>query len=415
MHDLLRDLCLREAQKEKFLSSLEIGQSITIHRRVVVHQNSPMEKYDISKALHLMQLVRSLTSDSQEALPLASFRLLRVLKKTDSEELYGLKREDGDPIEAILKLVNSRYLAFYADTNLDSRLPSSMHLLWNLQTLIVKGIGWPCIYAPPEIWKMHQLRRVRITGLNLPDPPTGDEEFVILPNLQKMAVIMNFKCSEMVVKRIPNIKKLHIFYDDFSSSHYCFENLGHLKKLESLNCSFGCSVRRSYLAESLSILHSLKKLILWGCRLQWEDITTKIGSLPCLEVLKLYYGSVIGPEWETVEGQFRCLRFLEIVAIDDLECWTMMESSHFPRLKCLRLLRLRKLKNIPWSFGEIQTLEVIELEMCSDSVVISAKEIAEQQEDFGNPEFRVTVRVSLNSKLEPELKSLASHHFQVII
>ncbi|KAL0441375.1 UNVERIFIED_CONTAM: putative late blight resistance proteinR1A-10 [Sesamum radiatum] len=413
MHDLLRDLCLREAQRQKFLSSLEIGEAITIHRRIVVHQNSPMEKYDISKVSHSVQLARSLTSDFQEALPLASFRLLRVLKKTDSEDLYGLKGDDRDPIEVILKLVNSRYLALYADTNLNSTLPSSMHLLWNLQTLIIKGIGWPCIYAPPEIWKMHQLRRVRITGLNLPDPPTVDE-FVTLPNLQKMAVLMNFKCSETVVKRIPNIKKLHVFYDVFSSSHYCLENLGHLQTLESLNCSFGCSVRRSYLVDSLSILHSLKKLTLWGCRLQWEDITRNIGSLPLLHVLKLYYGSVIGPEWETVEGQFCCLRFLEIVAIDDLEHWTTAESSHFPRLNCLRLLRLRKLKDIPSSFGEIQTLEVIELEMCSDSVVISAKEIAEQQEEFGNPDFRVTVRAKLNSKLEPELKSLASHRFRVI-
>ncbi|KAL0319416.1 UNVERIFIED_CONTAM: putative late blight resistance proteinR1A-10, partial [Sesamum angustifolium] len=409
MHDLLRDLCLREAQRQKFLSSLEIGEAITIHRRIVVRQNSPMEKYDISKVSHSVQLARSLTSDFQEALPLASFRLLRVLKKTDSEDLYGLKGDDRDPIEVILKLVNSRYLALYADTNLNSTLPSSMHLLWNLQTLIIKGIGWPCIYAPPEIWKMHHLRRVRITGLNLPDPPTVDE-FVTLPNLQKMAVLMNFKCSETVVKRIPNIKKLHVFYDVFSSSHYCLENLGHLQTLESLNCSFGCSVRKSYLVDSLSILHSLKKLTLWGCRLQWEDITRNIGSLPLLHVLKLYYGSVIGPEWETVEGQFCCLRFLEIVAIDDLEHWTTAESSHFPRLNCLRLLRLRKLKDIPSSFGEIQTLEVIELEMCSDSVVISAKEIAEQQEEFGNPDFRVTVRAKLNSKLEPELKSLATQH-----
>ncbi|KAK4395090.1 putative late blight resistance proteinR1A-10 [Sesamum angolense] len=308
-------------------------------------------------------------------------RLLRVLKKTDSEDLYGLKGDDRDPIEVILKLVNSRYLALYADTNLNSTLPSSMQLLWNLQTLIIKGIGWPCIYAPPEIWKMHQLRRVRITGLNLPDPPTMDE-FVTLPNLQKMAVLMNFKCSETVVKRIPNIKKLHC--------------------------------KKELFVDSLSILHSLKKLTLWGCRLQWEDITRNIGSLPLLHVLKLYYGSVIGPEWETVEGQFCCLRFLEIVAIDDLEHWTTAESSHFPRLNCLRLLRLRKLKDIPSSFGEIQTLEVIELEMCSDSVVISAKEIAEQQEEFGNPDFRVTVRAKLNSKLEPELKSLASHCFRVI-
>ncbi|KAL0319417.1 UNVERIFIED_CONTAM: putative late blight resistance proteinR1A-10 [Sesamum angustifolium] len=161
MHDLLRDLCLREAQKEKFLSSLEIGQATTIHRRIVVHQISSKDKYDLHRVLHSAQLVHSLTCDFQEALPLASFRLLRIID------------------------------------------------------------------APPEIWKMHQLRHLDVNVLRIPDPTTATGDEFVLPNLQKMSEIVNFKCCEAVVKRIPNINKLRICYNDFYSLIYCLENLGH--------------------------------------------------------------------------------------------------------------------------------------------------------------------------------------------
>ncbi|KAK4381736.1 putative late blight resistance proteinR1B-12 [Sesamum angolense] len=158
------------------------------------------------------------------------------------------------------------------------------------------------------------------------------------------------------------------------------------------------------------MLHSLNKLSLLGSCLQWEDIT-KIGSLPLLQVLKLGYNSVTGPVWETFEGQFSRLKFLQIHGIDDLEYWSVAESSHFPCLKFLYLEVLYKLKEIPSCFGEIQTLELIELNDCSDSTVISAKEIAEQQEDFGNQDFRV--HVYIYEEPNSELKSLASHNFRV--
>ncbi|KAL0354702.1 UNVERIFIED_CONTAM: putative late blight resistance proteinR1A-10 [Sesamum radiatum] len=415
MHDLLRDLCLREAKKERFLCSPELGQDISsIQGRIVVlDQGTSLKKHDLPKVLHLTPLVRSLTWDINGATPLASSRLLRVLNH------YGMKdyrestwRNEEYPIEAIFKQVNLRYLACYVPMSVIYRFPSSVHLLWNLQTLGVEHDG--ILDAPIEIWKMHQLKYVDFYWLRFPDPPiaTGDE--FVLPNLQKMRYIEDFKLSDGMVKRIPNIKKLSLNYDDnvdLSSSHYCFENLGRLQKLEDLYCRFRGKVR-SDLVESLSMLHSLSKLSLWGSRLQWEDITTKIGSLPLLQVLKLGYNSVTGPMWETFEGQFSRLKFLKISEVLDLEHWTVAESSHFPCLKFLYLELLLKLKDIPPSFGETQTLELIELYDCSYSAVISAKEIAEQQEEFGNQEFRVQV-YTYGQKPNSVLKSLASHNFQV--
>ncbi|KAL0440899.1 UNVERIFIED_CONTAM: putative late blight resistance proteinR1A-10 [Sesamum radiatum] len=411
MHDLLRDLCLREAKKEKYFCSPELGQDISsVQRRIaVLDQRTSKKKYDFSKVLHLAPLARSWTCDSEKAAPLASFRLLRVLNH------YGTEY----PIEVIFKQANLRYLACSLDVSLIYRFPSSMHLLWNLQTLIVKHDGG-ILNAPIEIWKMHQLKHVDVSSLRLPDPPIATGDLFVLPNLQKMCNIINLKFSEQVVKRIPNIKKLtlnyhHHYYDaddDLSSPQYCFENVGCLQKLEYLDCRFLGNIRRRYLVKGLSMLHSLNKLSLENSHLQWEDITTKIGSLPLLQVLKLGYHSVTGPMWETFEGQFSCMKFLQINNIHDLEYWTVAESSHFPCLKRLGLVGLSKLKEIPSSFGEIQTLELIELTFCSDSAVISAKEIAEQQEEFGNQDFRVQVYIH-GGKRNSELKSLASHNFRV--
>ncbi|KAL0354698.1 UNVERIFIED_CONTAM: putative late blight resistance proteinR1A-10 [Sesamum radiatum] len=228
MHDLLRDLCIREAKKERFLCSPELGQDIrSIQGRIVVlGEGTSKKKYDFSKVLHLTPLVRSLTCDFEEAAPLASFRLLRVLNH------YVIEC----PIEAIFKQVNLRCLACSVDVDLIYRFPSSMHLLWNLQTLVVKHDG--IVDAPIEIWKMHQLKHVDFSWLRLPDPPTATGDEFVLPNLQKMSHIEDFKFTEGVVKRIPNIKKLTFNYhndvDDLSSSHYCFENLGRLLGIRSL-------------------------------------------------------------------------------------------------------------------------------------------------------------------------------------
>ncbi|KAG8388623.1 hypothetical protein BUALT_Bualt02G0144700 [Buddleja alternifolia] len=294
---------------------------------------------------------------------------------------------------------------------------SSMYLLWNLQTLIIKGNRLE-IMAPSEIWKMTQLRHVELEKLCLPDPPSLEDrqgDFV-LGNLQTLLEILNFKCGEEVVKRIPNIKKLKVSYGNFSDgiksgSRYCLINLVHLHKLESFSCDFHSTwwkPRRSDLLENLYSPHSLKKLTLCGCKLHWEDITTKVGSLPLLEVLKLV-GSFKGVDWTPVEDQFCRLKFLLINdSRDDLEYWNA-DNTHFPCLEQLFLRGFTKLNEIPSSIGDISTLWLIDLDNCSDTTVVSAKKILDEQEEFGNMDLQIRVHFRENNDLE----SLAGRNFQV--
>ncbi|KAL9167334.1 hypothetical protein ABFS82_05G089800 [Erythranthe guttata] len=372
IHDLLRELCLREAEKEKFLyvkrpHELTIPYGISTHRRIGIHQSMSEKDYHPDPVLRTLQyvpLVRSLICNFEERLPLLDFRLLRVLKVDDKKSYFDNNRQYEYSVEVVFRLVNLRFIAIRSDVLKKSGFPSSVNLLWNLQTLI------------------------------LPDPPIGgkDDEFV-LGNLQTLTYIRNFKCGEEVVKRIPNINKLQISYFEEPQGFlsYCLDNLDHLHKLESLR--FSLYSKNKHLVQNFILPNSLKKLTLWGTMLKWDDMKTKIGLLPSLQVLKLKASSFVGTEWETIEGQFCNLRYLLIRSCRDLEWWTT-DSNHFPRLEHLHLQFLDKLKEIPSCIGEISTLQSIELISCSKLAVISAKQILKEQEDFGNVDFRAQVFVA---------------------
>ncbi|KAL7111271.1 hypothetical protein ACP275_05G078000 [Erythranthe tilingii] len=413
IHDLVRELCLREAEKEKFIyvrrpHALNIPQGIiNTRRRISIHQSASEKEYlpQARHALECMPLARSLIVGRQGVLPsLNCFRLLRVLNAVDkylNDRVFSL--------EAVFQLVNSRFIAITSDRDQNADFPSSINLLWNLQTLIVKERD---AFAPSEIWKMTQLRHVQFNQLEMPDPPLDGKDEYVLGNLRTLSRIRNFKCGEEVVKRIPNINKLQICYhEQFDGcSSYCLDNLVRLHKLESFGCFFFTWNRpnRDDVLRNFILPNSLKKLTLHRTNLYWEDMKTKIGLLPNLQVLKLKANSFVGTEWETVEGQFCNLKFLQICDCSDLERWTT-ESAHFPRLEQLDLRHLDRLEEIPSDIGEIPTLQSIRVQYCSKTAVISAKRILDEQEEFDNVGLRVRV-VARNIK---HFESLASPNFQV--
>ncbi|KAI3464076.1 hypothetical protein Pfo_020739 [Paulownia fortunei] len=357
IHDLLRGLCLRVAEKEKFLCVmrlLDIPRDRDRKRRIVFHEIIPQGYH--SRVFHTLQsasLARSLICKGGIQLTF-KFRLLRVLNVVDSDSLDG-----------IFKQVNLRG-------------------------------GIKRIVAPSGIWEMPQLRHLEFDEICLPDPPSDrvdQQDDFVLRNFQTLLKVVNFKWSEEACKRIPNIKKLHIKYDDFSgeckaTSYYCLYNILHLHKLESLNCDFFKLPNRGDLLQNLTFPSSLKKLSLTKCQLHWEDLTM-IGSLPHLEVLKLEWGSITGPEWNPVEGEFLRLKFLKIYC-SNLIYWTA-DSSHFPVLESLVLDQLFKLDEIPLGLGEIPTLRVIRLDYCRESAAISAMKILQEQESLGNEGLQVRI------------------------
>lgn len=379
IHELLRDLCLREARKQKFLCilgvhSLNIPQDLLRERRICIQERRRNYMEDAAQALDALKstaFARSLIWENEEPHLPTVFRLLRVYSSADHTSVQT---------QVVFQRVNLRYVNIRVDY-----YDFSFSFLWNLQTLIVHCRSSSSI--PPEIWKMPRLRHVKIwEAIQLPDPPTNA---VVLENLRELLYISNFKCSEEVAKRIPNIKRLKVSYGEefVKGSPDCFlHNLSCLHELESFGLrsySLQRNIAITHLLQNLSFPHSLQKLTLEYTLLQWEDMTTKIGSLPLLRVLKLKYDSFIGPKWETAQGQFLSLRFFVIERCHELESW-ITDRTHFPCLEHLVLRGLQVLKEIPSQIGEIATLKSIQLFNCSESAVYSAIIIRDEQEQFGN-------------------------------
>lgn len=201
------------------------------------------------------------------------------------------------------------------------------------------------------------------------------------------------ECSEEVVKRIPNVRKLKI---EFMFSFDPFNNLRHLRKLESLSlCS---TYQRSC---SFSLRQSLIKLKIEGLNLTLQDMNTVFSSLSLLQVLKLIRCR-FGHEWHSVE--FPGLKFLELVETHDLQVWTV-DSAHFPCLEHLHLVSLdtvemtgipdlmdwKILEQMPSEISDIPNLLEIKLDRCSVLLVHSAQKILDEQTELRN--FSLTVQV----------------------
>ncbi|XP_051133299.1 putative late blight resistance protein homolog R1B-16 [Andrographis paniculata] len=387
VHDLLRELCLRVARKEKFLhvvSETETDDnSIGVNRkhRVVIHEriSSRRDCPRVVRTMDSARVVRSLICEGGK-LPLRS-KLLRVLENVDLEY-----------VRDVSKHLNLRYISYNCRYTWIFNLPSTIHRLWNLQTLICRT-KFLC-FAPPEIWEMQKLKHVEFHGIHLPDPPPRRD---ILRNLQTLSNVVNFKCGEEIVRQIPGVKKLKIRYDESlvestAVEHFCLNKLDQLQTLETLYVSSCIDLaRRRDLFLTVAFPSSLKKLTLRSCALCWNDLTT-IGPLPCLEVLVLE-DTVRGDEWHPVEEQFQCLKMLEIYACLELTCWNV-DSSHFPVLQNLDFGYIPSLEEIPSEIGDIPTLQSVELGCCSASLAISVMKMLEEQESYGNEGLQVRVAFS---------------------
>ncbi|CAA3010143.1 late blight resistance homolog R1B-8 [Olea europaea subsp. europaea] len=400
IHDLLRDLCVREAQKENFFHVIkksvdEIYQDTGMCRASIhVEKNSlsfsdSVQFYHATKGWGIEPRFRASSIGS---------RPLKVL--FNSRRLKVLHMEGIHPLLKMEQLVKLRYIYCFPQMS-----TASIYKLRNLQTIVCLD-DYGSIELPPEIWMMPQLRHVMLNAsVHLPNPHIseidGEENsIVVLENLQTLSRIYNFRLTEEVLKRIPNLRKLAVHYDSIevaSWEKYCINNLVRLTKLESLKCwltyTFPC-----FLAH-ITFPTSLKKLTLEGTELHPKDNLklhpeelTILGKLPNLEVLKLKNCAFNELEWEPDDGEFLELKFLLLDDVN-LKHWRA-DGNHYPTLERLviSIRSCRELDEIPSGFGEITTLQSIELHGCGDSIIESAKKIEEEQLDYGNEAFKLSIK-----------------------
>ncbi|KAL0318629.1 UNVERIFIED_CONTAM: putative late blight resistance proteinR1B-12 [Sesamum angustifolium] len=278
----------------------------------------------------------------------------------------------------------------------------NISLLSKLQILIIEDPGnWLSMMCrphlqpycevdtPSEVFQMTQLRYIQMTEIFLPNP-IDKKHPIVLKDLETLSTVANFRCTEEVLRKFPNLKKLGVYYYAAGIkcwSAYNLKNLVRLSKLENLKCIFNRTPNETL--PNLSFPESLKKLTLSGSMLSWKDMSIN-GSLPHLEVLKLKEYAFTGAVWEPVEGEFSRLKFLVIERIDLVQ-W-IAENTHFPCLEHLIISDCMDLEAIPSGIGDIATLKVIAIDDCSPSAVASVEQILEEQRDMENNVLQVLVR-----------------------
>nr|XP_043609801.1 putative late blight resistance protein homolog R1B-16 [Erigeron canadensis] len=378
IHDLLRDVCLRKAEEEKF--------PLLSYKYALVPASSTAI---LSGLCYPCELGNTLQKGRLIGRPLhyERYKTVRVLDM----EYVPMSVFHSD----LVHLSDLRYLAIQA---YDGTPPASISNLFNLQTLIISSKK--NIVLPKTIWNMVNLRHLSIrSGENLIEEPNfvqvakNVDSPNLLPSLQTLCQVSPQSC-QYVSSRAPNLRKLGFCGSLISSlGDLEFPNvssLQHLQKLKLLNIIPYPEATRS--CNPVLFPEDIRKLTLSNTGMHWEEMWT-FSLLPNLEILKLKLHACAGEMWETDDAEFPRLKVLKMHYLD-IKYW-VSSRDNFPRLQRLVVHRCSKLKSIPLDLGRILTLEVIEVRGCRTSAHNSAIEIQKEQENEGNFFLKVHAKPEL--------------------
>ncbi|XP_017238097.1 putative late blight resistance protein homolog R1B-14 isoform X2 [Daucus carota subsp. sativus] len=381
IHDLLRDLCLRKAEEENFpldiykydkhsyscphsITSLTTSQLYLSSTDVLnIPSNCPCYSPEISQSFFLDVSIHWDTS-----------KLIRDLN-ISSIELFVFPCE-------VLQLVQLRYLDLRFTAG---NPPESISVLRELQTLIMSSSM--NMVVPKNLWKMINMRHLCInSGENLLKFSSAEEPS-LLRNMRTMSQVSPIMPCQHIFAKTPNLRKLGLCGPLTMNAELKCPDLGPLTLLESLklvNTIPSCKAGR--VSNSIIFPASLKNLALSDTCLDWKEDWV-FQMMPNLEVLKLKCNAFFGNDWETSAEAFPRLKFLKLDELD-IVTWTA-SRDHFPVLQHLQVYRCPYLMEIPEDFGNIYTLEWIEVSGCSDAATESARDIKREQERNGNDWLKI--------------------------
>ncbi|KAI7994608.1 Late blight resistance protein R1-A [Camellia lanceoleosa] len=274
----------------------------------------------------------------------------------------------------LTRLVNLRYLAINLKSS--DELPPSISNLSNLETLIIISTLWIEVILPCNVWKIPKLRHLYAKGGAKYDVSLCSEEAVtdhnhpsILENLRTMANVNPCGHVQDLLARTPFLTKLgicgHLLSD---SGNLMFLNLEFLRHLETLKLLNEFSYPTNF--REVKFPTNVKRLTLKCTNIEWEDISILGMLLPNLELLKLENSAGWGRQWATTDGGFPRLKFLKLKDYS-VKQWITC-SSHFPSLQHLLLDGCISLEEIPFSLGDILTLQMIELVKDEDCLAMAS-------------------------------------------
>ncbi|XP_049398067.1 putative late blight resistance protein homolog R1B-14 [Solanum stenotomum] len=402
MHDVIRELCLREARKINFVKVIMDNQNPSEQARHFSTKRVwiSIQSQQLKIAVNRLSMVRN--DDSCSILlfiddPFSS-RMMQALKRFKVLRVLDLASLTLNAFPScIVELFHLRYLALSVYSSTNDRgidIPPSIAGLQYLQTLILKSptsLAWkysrPFI-LPSEIFKLSQLRHLSLDWNYLKQHESIERSW-LLRNLQCLSGWNPLSCISSVFRLLPNVKKLQIngIQEDYirSNKDKVFHDLCYLDQLKELKFKAKKMVTARPMFPTSLVLpplgtfpKNLKKLAFTGTRFHWEDLGI-LGELPKLEALKLGYDACIGTDWEVGEEGFPHLKFLRLKHLY-LHNWRA-SSDHFPCLERLVIDRCWSMYSIPQDFVDITTLQLIHISDSAKSVGNSAKRIQQEIED----------------------------------
>ncbi|CDP05441.1 unnamed protein product [Coffea canephora] len=414
MHDVLRELCLKKTDEKKFvLPKCKCGRNaapFNDYERFLMYQGH-FPHFSHCQYFHTY---KSHCVSRDEVFNRDTLAVYRYLNTLDLRHIIL----DHFPDRILNDLLHLRDLALHLRRL--KVLPSTLFKLWNLETCILDGERGGKVILPCAIFKMEKLRHLKVSAeLHLKDlrkyeiigmgtmedrdrPSSSRNSQMeiaaslpwrqdgILENLQSLSQIFPAGFVNRVLERTPNLRKLglHMTFSK-GNDNLSFPDLSHLNHLEALKFKYQTL---GMVPWSFPHPHmfppSLKKLTLIGSLVNWNEMSI-LELLPSLEVLKIKDNFSNGPQWETSDHGFPCLKFLKL-SYTDLPEW-ISSSSHFPNLQKLVLNGCLKLKEIPYEIGEIPTLQTIQVYRSSESTMESARQIHESNIDIGNYDLKVFI------------------------
>ncbi|XP_073297518.1 putative late blight resistance protein homolog R1A-3 [Primulina huaijiensis] len=385
MHDLLREICITKAEEEGFfhyISSKKNAWNDVAHnpnRRISINCTQDFHEWRIQDSSTRSVLLFS-KRNSESRLYL-SCRQLSIL---DASNITWPNFSD-----VISTFINLRYIAFALnDISCPHGFPASISRLPYLETIIAFVSSLGRLQVPYEIWEMPKLRHLFMNErFHLSYP--SDIEIVHKTGIQTLGTVINFRFTEEVIEKLVNLKSLQVFFAVYDG-RWDYLNLNNLFRLQNLEVLRVTMQSVPYLRIwSYAFPISLKQLSLRLVNFPWENMAI-IGSLPNLQMLEMM-GILVteDSEWTPMEGQFLRLKHFQST-FDYLVKWEV-EKEHFPCLESLIFCNVRWIDEIPSGIGEIDSLQLIELRYCRESLVNSAKKIQEQQLENGNDSFEVLV------------------------
>ncbi|XP_052200509.1 toMV resistance protein Tm-2(2)-like [Diospyros lotus] len=381
IHDILHDLCISKARETNFLNTLDNVATSAYSlapRRVTTSFQSDASNY-VSSNLQTPKLRALLCFDDSTTkgfwevkLRLRNFKSLQVLILTYSSGLRA-------PMNEIVKLKHLYHLQLGGEYVIE--LPNAISNLKNLLTLDLNFLE---VILPKVIWKMKQLRHIRlphncrapsVRGFHL-DCHRFHPFEVSLPNLQTLFGLPVKVFEANWLHKIDSLRRLKIYFITkhfigvLSSANSLLQKLEELlifspdDMKSALDLSRYVSLRKLFISGSGIVDFTrhdklptcLTELVLYVTNLEMDPMVT-LKKLPKLKFLMLERDSYLG-EKMVCSGEadsFPQLKVLKIAAKSLKEF--VAEEGAMPELKDLTLTKCIPRMRVPDRIGKIITID----------------------------------------------------------